>query len=210
MAVGDQIKVRFFGGSLTYEGHEKNGDAVSVNGKILMPGDTLKTGDVITVEKVNYLYNYVVLKLDSKASVSGIFINDDEEEKVMMPTIVDKGSNTILITAGKSTTGHQVSTCYTTDGSEPSKLNGTSGPYDEIELHLLGGGMVTIKAVSYTDGGVYSKVASLTIYADDIVGSGKAGSRSVTGIYDMQGNKVSAVRRGGLYIRDGKKVFFGQ
>lgn len=210
LGAGDKIKLRFSGGGVTFEGHESNGNIVSVDGKRLVPGDSLRTGDVITVDKVNYLYNYVVLKLDSKVSVSGIYINAEEVEKVWMPTIVDKGSNTIQITAGQSSLGNQVTTCYTTDGSEPTRINGTSGPYDEFDVQLLGGGLVTIKAVSYTDGGVYSKVAELTIYADELLGgSGKSNTRSMTGTYDMQGNKVEMMQPGRLYIRDGKVVFFG-
>ena len=124
----------------------------------------------------------------------------------------DKGNNTVLITAGQSSLGNKVTTCYTTDGSEPTRTNGTSGPYDEFDVQLLKGGIVTIKAVSFTEGGVYSRVAELTIFADDLIGGGNAGSagtRRATGTYDMQGNKVEAVRNGKLYIRDGKVVFFG-
>lgn len=209
LGAGDKIKLRFSSGGVIYEGHETNGNIVSVDGKQLVPGDSLRTGDVITVDKVNYLYNYVVLKLDSKASVSGIYINAEEVEKVWMPTIVDKGSNTIQITAGQSSLGNQVTTCYTTDGSEPTRMNGTSGPYDEFDVQLLGGGLVTIKAISYTDGGIYSKVAELTIFADELLGSsGKSNTRGMTGTYDMQGNKVEMMQPGRLYIRDGKVVFF--
>ena len=212
LGVGDKIKLRFSGGNVTYEGHETNGDVVSINGRRLTPQDTLQTGDIITVDKLNYLYNYVVLKLDSKVSVSGIYINAEENEKVWMPTIVDKGNNTVLITAGQSSIGNKVTTCYTTDGSEPTRTNGTSGPYDEFDVQLLKGGIVTIKAVSFTEGGVYSRVAELTIFADNLIGDGNSGStgtRRATGTYDMQGNKVEAVRNGRLYIRDGKVVFFG-
>lgn len=211
LAVGDQIRLRFTGGAVTFEGHEKNGNIVSVNGRQLMPSDTLRSGDIITVEKVDYLYNYTVLKLDSKVSVGGIYINAAEVEKVSMPTIVDKGSSIVLITAGKSSTDNEVTTCYTTDGSEPTRTNGTSGPYDEFDVELLNGGLITIKAVSYTDGGVYSKVAELTIFADDRIGTGgKTATRTVTtGTYDMQGNKIDTMHRGKLYIRDGKVVFFG-
>lgn len=211
LAKGDEIKVRFSGGAVTFEGHEQNGNVISVNGKRLAPQDTLRSGDVIKVEQVDYLYNYTILKLDSKVSVSGIFINTAEKEKVSMPTIVDKGNNIFVITAGVSSTGSPVTTCYTTDGSEPTRTNGTSGPYDEFDVELLGGGLITVKAVSYTDDGLYSKVAELIIYADDRIGrSGKSNTRRVSGTYDMQGNKVESMQPGRLYIRDGKVVFFGR
>ena len=210
LGAGDKIKLRFSGGGVTYEGHETNGNIISVDGKRLVPGDSLRTGDVIMVDKVNYLYNYVVLKLDSKASINGIYINAEETDKVSMPTLVDKGSNTVQITAGQSTMGNPVITCYTTDGSEPTRTNGTSGPYEEFDVQLLQGGIVTIKAVSYTEGGVYSKMAELTIFADDLIGgnSRKSNTRVAAGTYDMQGNKVQSVRHGKLYIKDGKVVFF--
>ena len=210
LAKGDSIIVRFSDGALTYEGHESKGDRIVVGDRQLAPQDTLQSGDVLVVSQVDYLNNYIVLKLDGKASISGIFINSAEIEKVSMPTIVDKGNNTVLISAGQSSIGNSVTTCYTTDGSEPSRTNGTSGPYDEFDVEMLSGGLITVKAVSYTDNGVYSKVAELTIFADDRIGrSGKSSTRSAIGTYDMQGNKVDAVRVGKLYIRDGKVVFFG-
>lgn len=207
---GDLIKVRFPSGGVTYEGHETNGNIVSVNGRRLTPGDSLRTGDVIRVDKVNDLYNYIVLKLNSKANVTGIYINSEETEKVSMPVIVDKGKNTVQITAGQSSIGNKVTTCYTVDGSEPTRTNGTSGPYEEFDVQLLKGGIVTIKAMSYTDRGLYSRVAELTIFADDLIGggSGSSNTRGATGTYDMQGNKVQSTRRGKLYIKDGKVVFF--
>lgn len=211
LAKGDKIKLRFSGGSVTFEGHNMNSNIISVEGRRLTPQDTLQSGDIITVDQVNYLYNYVVLKLDSKASINGIYINEEETEKVSMPTIVDKGNNTVLITAGVSSIGNQVTTCYTTDGSEPTRMNGTSGPYDEFDVELLGGGLITIKAVSYTDDGLYSRVAELTIFADERVKETRsAGTRKVTGTYDMQGNKINIIQPGKFYIRDGKKVYFGR
>ena len=211
LAKGDKIKLRFSGGSVTFEGHNMNSNIISVEGRRLTPQDTLQSGDIITVDQVNYLYNYVVLKLDSKASINGIYINEEETEKVSMPTLVDKGNNTVLITAGVSSIGNQVTTCYTTDGSEPTRMNGTSGPYDEFDVELLGGGLITIKAVSYTDDGLYSRVAELTIFADERVKETRsAGTRKVTGTYDMQGNKINIIQPGKFYIRDGKKVYFGR
>lgn len=208
---GDEIRIRFYGGNVTYEGHETKGDIVRVNGKRLAPGDTLRSGDVLKVEYVDYLNNYVVLKLDSKVSISGIFINRDEVEKIWMPTIVDQGSNTVLITAGRSSMDNPVSTSYTIDGSEPTERNGTSGPYEEFDVQLLGGNIVTIKAVSYNNRGMYSKVASLVIYASemtDIPGITVDGNGQRQDVYDLYGRKVESLRRGQIYIVNGKKIFF--
>lgn len=208
---GDEIRIRFYGGNVTYEGHETKGDIVRVNGKRLAPGDTLRSGDVLKVEYIDYLNNYVVLKLDSKVSISGIFINRDEVEKIWMPTIVDQGSNTVLITAGRSSMDNPVSTSYTIDGSEPTERNGTSGPYEEFDVQLLGGNIVTIKAVSYNNRGMYSKVASLVIYASemtDIPGITVDGNGQRQDVYDLYGRKVESLRRGQIYIVNGKKIFF--
>ena len=210
LAVGDTIRVRFYGGGLSFDGHETKGNTIKVDGRRLAPTDSLQSGDIIVVDKVDYLNNYVVLKLDKGCAISAVYINTVETEKVWMPTITDQGKNIVLIKAGRSSVGRQVTTCYTTDGSEPTRMNGTSGPYDEFDVELLGGGLVTIKAVSYTDNGVMSKVASITIYADDVVANKRGNTRRVEGTFDMNGNKVNAMQHGKIYIRDGKVIFFGR
>ncbi|MBQ9261615.1 MAG: chitobiase/beta-hexosaminidase C-terminal domain-containing protein, partial [Prevotella sp.] len=212
LAQGDTIKVRFSGGDIVYYGHETKGDIISVNGRILEPGDTLHTGDVIKVEKVDYLNNYVVLRFDAKVAISGIFINQDEVERVLMPTITDKGNNTFLITAGVSTTGKQVTTCYTTDGTEPTRMNGISGPYDSFEVQLLRGNNLVIKAVSYTDDGQMSRVATLDFFAYDMtaiegITTDKEGTRA---IFDVHGRRITTMAPGHVYIINGKKVFFNR
>lgn len=210
LSVGDTIRVRFYGGGLSFDGHETKGNRISIGDHRLSPTDSISSGDVIVVDKVDYLNNYVVLKLDKGCAVSALYINKVETEKVWMPTLTDKGKNIVLIKAGRSSVGKQVTTCYTTDGSEPTRLNGTSGPYEEFDVEFLGGGEITIKAVSYTDNGVMSKVASITIFAEDILASKRAGSRGDNGIFDMNGNKVNAMQSGKIYIRDGRVVFFGR
>ena len=213
LAQRDSIRIRFNEGIVTYAGHATKGCVVSVGGRQLTSGDTLMTGDVIIVDKVDYLNNYVVLRLDGKGTVSGIFINSDESETVSAPTITDKGSNTVLITAGRSSTGCHVTTCYTTDGSEPTMYNGTcaDGEYKSFSVKLLDSGMVTVKAVTISDTGASSTVSVLTVYADKLV-YGPSFLMDEDGnmydVYNVWGQKVNDLRRGQLYIVNGKKVIF--
>ena len=210
LAVGDEILVRFYGGALTYDGHESKGNRVKVNGKTLAAQDTLTSGDVIVVEKVDYLNNYVVLKLDSKCSISGIFINREEIEKVWAPTIVESGKNTVLITAGRSSMDYQVTTYYTTDGTDPSDRNGIGGPYESYDVELLDGSLVPVKAISYSSSGKVSKIATYNIFADtrtEIVGVPVETSKPQV-IYDLQGRKVETPLEGRIYIIEGKKVLY--
>ena len=211
LAKGDEILVRFFGGSVTYEGHAEKGDVISIDGKRAAIGDSLTSGCVIKVDYVDYLNNYVVLKLDSKVCISGIFINRPEIEKVWTPTITDLGNNVILISAGRSSMDCEVTTCYTTDGSDPTPENGTSGPYDELEIVLLEGDITTIKAISYSTTGLTSRVASLVVFADhktDIPGITTDDKNGRQEVYDLLGRKVNAIRRGQIYIVNGKKMIF--
>jgi len=211
LAVGDTIRIRYFGGVLSYANFATKGDEASVNGRTLSTGDILQPEDVIVIDKVDYLNNYIVLKLDSKCLVSGIFINQKEKEKVLMPTIVESSTkNTLIITAGRSTTGGKVTTCYTTDGSDPTLDNGTSGPYESFDIELLYGGLVVVKAVSYSETGVMSQVASIVIYASDLtsifgvpVTDGKTPD-----IYDLKGRKVTSLQSGKIYIMNGKKFAY--
>ncbi|MBQ7427418.1 MAG: chitobiase/beta-hexosaminidase C-terminal domain-containing protein [Prevotella sp.] len=223
VAVGDTIKVRFSGGDMFYNGHDEKGTRISVNGKTLERGDTIHSGDVLTVSQVDYLYNYVVLQFDARAVISGIFINTPEIEKILMPTITVKSNNTFVITAGKSTVGNEVVTCFTTDGTEPTLVNGTSGPYEQLEVQVLRGGEMTIKAISYSYDLKMSKVAEASFTAVDL--TAQAATRGMTSsidgrimidgeafkdmqIFDMQGRRVSAIKPNMLYIINGKKVVF--
>lgn len=225
VAVGDTIKVRFSGGDMFYNGHDEKGTRISVNGKTLERGDTIHSGDVLTVSQVDYLYNYVVLQFDARAVISGIFINTPEIEKILMPTITVKSNNTFVITAGKSTVGNEVVTCFTTDGTEPTLVNGTSGPYEKLEVQVLRGGEMTIKAISYSYDLKMSKVAEASFTAVDL--TAQAATRGMTSsidgrimidgeafkdmqIFDMQGRRVSAIKPNMLYIINGKKVYYHQ
>ena len=214
LAVGDSVRIRFYGGAVTYAGHESKGDKTRLGERMLADGDTLSTGDVIVVDKVDYLNNYIVLKLDSKVSISAIFINKVETERVWAPTITDNGKNSIVITAGRSSLGNKVNTCYTTDGTEPTEDNGTSGPYDSFDVEFLGGKMMQVKAVSYTKGGAMSEVTSLIIYADELLGieevlrHEKLARDGSEAIYDLNGRRVQQMKQGQLYIVNGKKIFF--
>ncbi len=210
LAAGDKITISFFGGALTYGGHETYGNRVSVDGKTLAAQSALKSGDVMVVEKVDYLNNYVVLKLDSKCCISGIFINRDEDEKVWAPTIIENGKNTVLITAGRSSLGYQVTTYYTTDGTDPSDRNGIGGPYNSYDVELLDGALVEVKAISYSSTGQYSKVTTLVMFADtrtEIIGV-PVEEGQVSDIYDLWGRRVETPRPGQIYIINGKKVLY--
>ena len=214
LAVGDSIKIRFHGGAVTFAGHETWGNLARIGNKTLADNDTLTTGDVIVIDKVDYLNNYIVLKLDSKVSISGLYINQAETERVWAPTISDNGKNTIVITAGRSSVGNKVTTCYTTDGTEPTEDNGTSGAYDSFDVEFLGGKMMQVKAVSYTKAGAVSEVVSMIIYADELLDIEDAplyeeqARKNSEAIYDLNGRRVQQMKRGQIYIINGKKIFF--
>ena len=213
VARGDVIMVHYQTGAVTYAGHDEKGCRVRIGDHVLEAGDTIHSGDIIVVNQVDYLNNYVVLRLDSKAIVSGLFINSEGVESISIPTIVDKGKNTIQITGGKSSTGMNVTTIYTTDGTEPTEKNGTSadGCYETFEVKLLQGGMVTIKAVTVSETGIASPVATLIVNADHLV-YGPSFLMDENGnmydVYNAWGQKVNAVRRGQLYIVNGKKIVY--
>ena len=212
LAVGDTIKVRFTSGYIVYNGHDSKGNRISVDGKLLERGDTIHSGDILKVEKVDYLHNYVVLLFDARAIISGIFINTPEIEKVLMPTITTKTNNTFLITGGISTIGSVVTTCYTIDGSEPSMFNGTSGPYESFEIQFIRGEQMTIKAISYSETGAISRVAIAYYNGVDLtpiegVQMDEPKTKSAV-IYDLMGRKVQNPQPGRLYIVDGKKRIY--
>ncbi|MBQ3826979.1 MAG: hypothetical protein II812_02360, partial [Prevotella sp.] len=214
LAKGDTIKVRFAGGAMMYYGHKSYGNRVSVNGKLLQPGDTIHSGDVLKVEQVDYLNNYVVLRVGSKAAISGIFINTLETEKVLMPTITPKSSNTFLITSGVSTVGNEVGTIYTLNGTDPSMVNGTGGPYESFEIQVVHGEEMTIKAMSYSSSGMVSRITTLYYNGSDLtpIESVKVDENGLTEgetiMYDLQGRRVENPRPGNIYIINGKKVVY--
>ena len=215
LAKGDTIKVRFSGGDMMYYGHETYGNRVSVNGRLLAPGDTIHSGDVLKVEQVDYLNNFVVLRLGSRAAISGLFINHDEWEKVLMPVITPKTNNTFVITGGVSTVGNTVTTCYTLDGSEPTEFNGIYGPYETIEVQVVRGINMVIKAYSYSETGATSQVVTLLYDGvdltpiDDVLMDMDQESKP-TVIYDLMGRRVESPQPGKLYIINGKKVIFNK
>lgn len=212
LAVGDTIKVRFSQGGIVYNGYAGKGDRVSVGGKLLEAGDSIRSGDVLKVESVDYLHNYVVLLYDARAIISGIFINTPEVEKILMPTITTKTNNTFVITGGISTTGNAVTTCYTVDGSEPTIFNGTSGPYESVEVQYIRAQQMTIKAFSYSETGAQSRVVTVLYDGVDLTpieGVQMDEPETQTGIiYDLMGRRVQNPQPGRLYIVDGKKKVY--
>ena len=213
LAKGDSIKVRFSGGDMLYYGHETYGNRVSVNGRLLEPGDTIHSGDVLKVELVDYMNNYVVLRLGSKAAISGIFINTEEIEKVLMPVITTKTNNTFVITGGLSTVGNEVTTVYTTNGTDPSEFNGTGGPYESFEVQVIKGRALTIKAISYTETGMCSRIVTafydgVNLTAIEGVEAGPGRQYNSDAIYNLHGRRVKTPLRGRVYIINGKKVIY--
>ena len=141
--------------SVTYTGTMTfaNGDAVESGKTYLMESDTdlhlhlSLTGGTMAI---------------SKLTASG-------KDVLTAPTIKDKNKNLIEITAGTSLKGLPVTTCYTTDGSDPSMTNGTSGPYDTFEVEVQDhNGIFEVRAVSYTAEGTMSAQSSLLIYVSNI------------------------------------------
>ena len=169
LAVGDQIIVRYANGNFTYKGHATHGNRVSINGQTLVANDEVPAGAVITVESVDTDNNYAVFYLDNTCVISGIFINHVEVDKVWAPTLSDKNKNLVEITAGRSAMGQPVSTCYTTDGSDPSLTNGTFGPYNTFEVEVQDhNGIFEVKAISFTDEGIVSVQNHVIIYVSNI------------------------------------------
>lgn len=211
LAKGDVIKVRYTGGTLTYNGHDSKGSRISVNGQLLQRGDQIASGDELVVEQVDYLDNYVVL-MPNNAVITGIFINEEEVEKVLMPIITANGQNTFKVTGGVSTLGNEISTYYTTDGTNPSLTNGTGGPYASFDVQLLRGNEVMVKAVSISETGVISRIAIFYIYAVDLtpVDEIEADIKKEAVIYDLRGNRVKTMMPGTIYIINGKKVLYNK
>ena len=93
-------------------------------------------------------------------AISKIVIKTVGVETVSAPAIKEigaKGSQRyVSMTSGTSTIGAEVSTYYTLNGDDP-----TSSSTLYTEPILVDGG-VTIKAVSYSTGGTYSEISSLT------------------------------------------------
>ena len=216
LALGDKILIHFYGGELTLQTNETKGSSVSVEstGVKLQPGDALESGVVITVDKVDYLNNYIVLQGDGSCIISGIFINHDEVERIIAPSLRDRDNGLIQITPGRSTTGGEVFTCYTTDGTEPSMTNGTMGLMTEmfeVELRELYECDVTLKVVSFSRDGAMSKVVEMTVHVSGVI-TGIDGVPTVNGktvdIFDMSGRKVQTMKKGQIYIIGGKKYLY--
>lgn len=216
LAVGDTIKIRFYGGELTYEGHATKGDKISVKstGEALSPGDALKSGMVIVVDKVDYLNNYLVFMLDKTCTVSGIFINRPEVEKIISPSLRDRTKGLVQVTPGRSTMEREVFTCYTTDGTEPSMVNGTSGLMSEVfdvEFVELYDCDIVVKVLSYSRDGAMSKMTEMTVHVNgiltDINGVPTIDGKPVA-IYDLRGRKVQTMMKGQIYIIKGKKYLY--
>ena len=218
LAKGDTVKVRFSGGDVLFYNHASYGNSISRNGKLLAAGDTIHSGDVLKVEKVDYLNNYFVLRLGSGAAISGIFINKQETEKVLMPTATLNSSNALVITSGKSTLGYDVVTNYTTNGTDPSLLNGTGGPYATFEVQLRKNESKTIKVISISESGAMSRILTLTydgsvltsiedVFADR---EDELTEEKEAVIYDLQGRRVTTMTPGHIYIVNGKKRFYNK
>ena len=217
LAVGDTIKIRFYGGELTFEGHATKGDKIKVKstGAAIEPGAAMESGVTIVVDKVDYLNNYLVFMLDKTCVVSGIFINKKETEKIIAPSLRDRGNGTLVqITPGRSTMDREVFTCYTTDGTDPSMVNGTSGIMTDVfdleivELHDCD---VLVKAISYSRDGAISKMVEVTVQVTGII-TDISGVPTIDGkpatIYDLRGHKVTTMMKGQIYIINGKKYLY--
>ncbi|MBQ8457322.1 MAG: chitobiase/beta-hexosaminidase C-terminal domain-containing protein [Prevotella sp.] len=217
LAIGDTIKIRFSGGELTFDGHATKGDKINVKstGVAIEPGTALESGVTIIVDKVDYLNNYLVFLLDKTCVISGIFINNKEVEKIIAPSIRDRENGKLVqITPGRSTMDREVFTCYTTDGTDPSMVNGISGLMSEVfdvELLELYDRDVTVKAVSYSRDGSISKIVEVVVQVvgvlTDISGVPTIDGKEVT-IYDMNGRKVQTMTKGNIYIINGKKYLY--
>ena len=98
--------------------------------------------------------------INNNFAISKIVIKTVGVETVSAPAIKEigaKGSQRyVSMTSGTSTIGAEVSTYYTLNGDDP-----TSSSTLYTEPILVDGG-VTIKAVSYSTGGTYSEISSLT------------------------------------------------
>ena len=130
-------------------------------------------------------------------------------EEVSAPTIALKEGveNVVTITVGNTNHEDEIATTYyTTDGSMPSAENGTAITADtDVELSAD----CTVKAITISTSGKQSEVATYDFTFEQESGINMSAlnpSRENQTIYDLQGRKVTTVKRGGLYITNGKKA----
>lgn len=137
------------------------------------------------------------------------YIAPEVPEELTAPAITKKEGvrNTITISVGKTSRDTETATTYyTTDGSEPSATNGTAITADtDVELSAD----CTVKAITISTSGMQSEVATYDFTFEQESGINMSTlnpSRENQAIYDLQGRKVTTVKRGGLYITNGKKA----
>ena len=137
------------------------------------------------------------------------YIAPEVPEELTAPAITKKEGvrNTITISVGKTSRDTETAmTYYTTDGSQPSATNGTAITADtDVELSAD----CTVKAITISTSGMQSEVITYDFTFEQESGINMSTlnpSRENQAIYDLQGRKVTTVKRGGLYITNGKKA----
>ena len=137
------------------------------------------------------------------------YIAPEVPEELTAPAITKKEGvrNTITISVGKTSRDTETATTYyTTDGSQPSATNGTAITADtDVELSAD----CTVKAITISTSGKQSEVVTYDFTFEQESGinmSALNSSRENQTIYDLQGRKVTTVKRGALYITNGKKA----
>lgn len=137
------------------------------------------------------------------------YIAPEVPEELTAPAITKKEGvrNTITISVGKTSRDTETATTYyTTDGSQPSATNGTAITADtDVELSAD----CTVKAITISTSGKQSEVVTYDFTFEQESGISMSTlnpSRENQAIYDLQGRKVTTVKRGGLYITNGKKA----
>ena len=137
------------------------------------------------------------------------YIAPEVPEELTAPAITKKEGvrNTIIISVGKTSRDTETATTYyTTDGSQPSATNGTAITADtDVELSAD----CTVKAITISTSGMKSEVVTYDFTFEQESGINTSTlnpSRENQTIYDLQGRKVTTVKRGALYITNGKKA----
>jgi hypothetical protein len=137
------------------------------------------------------------------------YIAPEVPEELTAPAITKKDGvrNTITISVGTTSRDTETATTYyTTDGSQPSATNGTAITADtDVELSAD----CTVKAITISTSGMQSEVVTYDFTFEQESGINMSTlnpSRENQAVYDLQGRKVTATKRGGLYITNGKKA----
>ena len=137
------------------------------------------------------------------------YIAPDVPEELTAPAITKKEGvrNTITISVGKTSRDTETATTYyTIDGSQPSATNGTAITADtDVELSAD----CTVKAITISTSGMQSEVVTYDFTFEQESGINMSTlnpSKEAQAIYDLQGRKVTTVKRGALYITNGKKA----